>query len=246
MGHRERGGTDCEATTATTTTTRMMMMTVTMKARKATAAAALFGMMVFAVAALRGVNAQETPQFAFGNMVTEVPDESTFTREVNPTCVSPPAQTPEELLAQEEVLQSQLQEYFFQFLPCALGGASNLQCCENIEALLGPYPDAALHNCLCLPGTFEALVAGSEGIGNQNVTEIVYGCAAREDFEFNTLFLDRCTNETVIIPEGYDPDLLAEQLGLGNTPLPPEEAFDEIQEQINQIIDSFRPPTPKP
>ena len=127
-----------------------------------------------------------------------------------------------------------------------LGGASNLQCCENIEALLGPYPDAALHNCLCLPGTFEALVAGSEGIGNQNVTEIFYGCAAREDFEFNTLFLDRCTNETVIIPEGYDPDLIAEQLGLGNVPLPPEEAFDEIQEQINQIIDSFRPPTPKP
>ena len=26
----------------------------------------------------------------------------------------------EELLAQEEVLQSQLQEYFFQFLPCAV------------------------------------------------------------------------------------------------------------------------------
>merc|ERR1712023_611467 len=89
MGGRERGGTDCE----TMTTTRMMMMTVTMKARKATAVAALFGMMVLAVAVLRGVNAQETPQFAFGNMVTDVPDESTFTREINPTCVSPPAQT---------------------------------------------------------------------------------------------------------------------------------------------------------
>lgn len=79
------------------------------------------------------------------------------------------------------------------------------------------------------------------------MTEIFYGCAAREDVAFNTLFRERCTNETVIIPEDYDPEVVAERQRniFGDAPLPPEEALDEIAEQINQIIDSFRPPTPK-
>lgn len=46
-----------------------------------------------------------------------------------------------------------------------LGGATNLQCCQNIDALVGPYPDAALHNCLCLPGQFELLEDSTFNIG---------------------------------------------------------------------------------
>ena len=81
-----------------------------------------------------------------------------------------------------------------------------------------------------------------KGIGNQNITEIFYGCAARDDIEFNTLFLGRCTPDNVIIPEGYDlQDILSE---LGDVAFVPEEALDEITQQINLIIDSFRPPSP--
>ena len=72
--------------------------------------------------------------------------------------------TEEELAAQQALYESQLQDYFFQFLPCALGGSQNLECCQNLDAILGPYPTADLHNCLCLPGAFDALVEGSQGM----------------------------------------------------------------------------------
>lgn len=139
-------------------------------------------------------------EFSFFEETEVSTDESERTKEINQQCIQPPPQTEEEILAQQALFETQLQDFFFQFLPCALGGAQNLECCQNIDALLGPYPDADLHNCLCLPGAFDAMVQGSQGIGGQNVTEIFYGCAARGDYEFNTLFLGRCTPDNVIIP----------------------------------------------
>lgn len=205
-------------------------------------AAAVVMLMMMMVA--RGTAAQEDEQqqqeggggFEFG-----APVEKEETMLVADVCWQEPAVSAEDLLEQQELLEEQLQANFFLFLPCALGGATNEACCENIENQLGPYLDAPLHNCLCLPGAWNTLVDGTTGVGQYNVTDIFYGCRARDDVVFKTKFLDSC-DDSVIIPEGYDPEAIAEFLE--DFQLPPEEERGELTDAFNQIIEAFRPPTP--
>merc|ERR1712176_944160 len=134
--------------------------------------ALMSAMIVVVVVMTQEVNAQD---FEFGATM-EV--ERNQTMLVSDVCWQAPALSAEDLIEQQAVLEEQLQANFFLFLPCALGGANNAACCENIENQLGPYIQSPLHNCLCLPGAWQTLVDGTTGVGTYNVSDIFYGCRA--------------------------------------------------------------------
>lgn len=193
------------------------------------------------VMALIAMSNTVNSQFSFFSPDDSVEEDVETTNEIAAFCTQPPPTSVEELAENQILLEQQVQQYFFDFLPCAFGGSDNIDCCLNVDRLLGPYPDAPLHNCLCLPGAFQAAVDASEGVGNENTTAIYLGCSAREDISFRVNYLDLCFNNNVTIPEGYDPEEILAALDLD---LPPTEDLQSALDQLNEVIAIFSPPDP--